>query len=393
MSDNQAQAHSIDQRKRASRFLNQNLEEIFRRWEARVTQELPAVQGLDMPLLRDHLPPYIKAMVYLLENCTVTEARNKAAHIGQLEMSAEETHGRLRATLPGYSVDQVIEEYIILRQVITDALAEKALLDPNALEIIMSVNEHAIAEATTQFSHSLEILRQKAVSMLMHDIRNPLNVISLTAEVVGQRSRDPKLKKDIATIRSNVGKIDGMAMDLLDAVRLGAGQGLEFQFTESDLKQLIIDSTDGAVLAYPERIQVQLPPEPIRGMFDRSGVTRAAENLLSNAIKYGAPDKKIQIELTIEDDRHIVSVHNWGEPIPEKEQTTLFVTYARGPEISKRIRERGWGLGLAYVKAVAEGHGGGVWVDSSQEEGTTFSMWFPRNRGSEEELAGSDDRP
>lgn len=366
-------------RQRAAAYLDEHLEEVFRRWEERVVAEVPAAGGLATPLLRDHLTPHMRTIVTLLNSPTVDMARQQAYRIGDTDISAEETHGRLRATLPGYSVDQLVEEYITLRQTVTDTLEEKSLLNKQVMDILALVNERAMAGAAAQFTHSLEVVKERAVSMLMHDIRNPLNVISLTSEVIRQKLRNPDLEKDVETIRANVAKIDRMVTELLDAVRLGAGEGLELQFVQTDLRQVVVESTDGAKLAYPGRIELDISDAPLNGWFDQSAITRAVENLISNAIKYGAAEKKVLIDLKVDPDYYIISVHNWGEPIAEHQQVTLFVTFARGQKQSKLHHERGWGIGLAYVKAVAEGHGGSVRLESSREQGTTFSILLPRN--------------
>jgi signal transduction histidine kinase len=211
--------------------------------------------------------------------------------------------------------------------------------------------------------------------MLMHDIRNPLNVVSITAELVKARSGDEAGRID--TILANTAKIDTMVTELLDAVRLEADQGLDLKFVLCDVRTSIQASTEGAQLAYPGRIEISLPAEPAVGMIDASGLARAVENLISNTIKYGDSKEQVRVELRCTPDWFIIAVHNWGQPI-EKDQATIFVTFARSEDPEKNYLEKGWGLGLAYVKAVAEGHGGEVRVESSKKNGTTFSILIPR---------------
>lgn len=371
------QKHSSELRKKAADLIKENREEIFRRWEEQVRSDIPAAKDQDKLLLRNHLAPYLVAITDLLRNSTTESARSHN-QVESMDTTPNITHGRLRATLPGYSVEQVIQEYIVLRQVITDLITQHNLLDEEVLEIISAVNENALTHAVTQFANSLQILRQKAVSMLMHDMKTPLNTVAITAELVKAQYREQEGK--MKTIVDNVKRVDHMVDELLDAVRLEAGQGLELQFTETDLRKILKNATDGAALAYPDRVELILPDESADGMFDQSGIARAVENLVSNGLKYGDPNEKVRVELGQNADGYTVSVHNWGEPIDDEDQAEIFVAFARSHDPERNRRQQGWGLGLAYVKAVAEGHGGDARVVSTKGHGTSFSIHFPRRQ-------------
>lgn len=366
---------SSGKRREAADLIANNREEIFRRWEEQVRKDIAAATDQDRMLLRNHLAPYLCSIVELLRNATTESAREHTI-TDELDDAPNKTHGRLRATLSGYSVEQVIEEYVALRQIITDLITQNGLLDEEVLEIICAVNENAMRHASTQFTNSLHILRQKAVSMLMHDVRTPLNIISVTAELVKRQSEAQEDNMDL--VLTNARKIDRMVEQLLDAVRLEAGQGLKLQFTEADLRDTLYNSTEGALLIDPGRVQLSLPDEPAVGKFDLSGIARAVGNLVSNGLKYGDPKEKVTVELTQDARSYTISVHNWGEPIEDHEQASIFVTFARSQDAGKNYSEKGWGLGLAYVEAITEAHGGRVKVESSEHSGTTFSLVLPR---------------
>ena len=70
-----------------------------------------------------------------------------------------------------------------------------------------------------------------------------------------------------------------------------------------------------------------------------------------------------------------MSLHNEGAPIPLEQTESLFQLYHRAEEARKK--SVGWGVGLPFVRRVAEGHGGSVLVSSTAEEGTTFSIDMP----------------
>ena len=98
--------------------------------------------------------------------------------------------------------------------------------------------------------------------------------------------------------------------------------------------------------------------------------------MISNAIKYGAPDTPIRTEIDAQDERVILTVHNEGEPIPPEQVECIFQIFERAVA-AKEANKKGWGIGLPYVRSVAESHGGSVGVDSSANRGTTFTINMP----------------
>ena len=98
--------------------------------------------------------------------------------------------------------------------------------------------------------------------------------------------------------------------------------------------------------------------------------------LASNAAKYGAPSRPITVAVREMHGRAILTVHNHGAHIPAERQETLFRAFQRLTE-AEASGKRGWGLGLAQVRAAAEAHGGSIGVDSLPERGTTFIIDIP----------------
>jgi signal transduction histidine kinase len=97
---------------------------------------------------------------------------------------------------------------------------------------------------------------------------------------------------------------------------------------------------------------------------------------MGNALKYGAPDSPIRVKIDQVDDRVMLSVHNEGEPIPFEQMESIFQVFRRA-NAAKEGDIEGWGIGLPYVRSVAESHGGSVEVDSAVGRGTTFIIDIP----------------
>jgi signal transduction histidine kinase len=73
-----------------------------------------------------------------------------------------------------------------------------------------------------------------------------------------------------------------------------------------------------------------------------------------------------------------LQVHNDGKPISIQQQKRIFELYYRTPN-AWSSQEEGWGLGLAICKEIVKRHQGRIWVESSNERGTTFFVWLPLN--------------
>jgi signal transduction histidine kinase len=166
-----------------------------------------------------------------------------------------------------------------------------------------------------------------------------------------------------------------MVQDLLDAMRVQTGARLELDIVPADLVDVVSDALDHLRVEYGERFVFDAP-SPVRGHFGPDALRRALVNLVTNAIKYGAPSLPITVTLRAEHGRAFLAVHNQGSHIPVEMHESLFHAFQRA-KTSETSRQRGWGLGLAQARAVAEAHGGSIAVESLPDTGTTFTIDIP----------------
>jgi signal transduction histidine kinase len=116
---------------------------------------------------------------------------------------------------------------------------------------------------------------------------------------------------------------------------------------------------------------------------DMTALGQVFANLIGNSLKYRSPERPLKIEVggQIEDR----AVHYWvrdnGLGIPEASKARLFQVFQRfHPQ-----RAQGEGMGLAIVHRIVERHGGKIWAESREGEGTTFHISLPRNAGADNE--------
>ena len=114
------------------------------------------------------------------------------------------------------------------------------------------------------------------------------------------------------------------------------------------------------------------------GIWDAERLAQVVSNLLGNALEHGPVDHPIFIRCIDQPQRQLLEVSNAGPPIADDLMATLFDPFRQaGP--SKAGRQSGLGLGLFIVSELARAHGGAVTVRSTQEDGTTFTVFLPHD--------------
>jgi signal transduction histidine kinase len=109
---------------------------------------------------------------------------------------------------------------------------------------------------------------------------------------------------------------------------------------------------------------------------DEQRLAQVIDNLLSNALKFTPPGGSVAVTVETKPDTVLVEVADTGFGISDEEQQRLFTRFFRTDTAMKRAIQ-GTGLGLSIVKAIVEGHGGTISVQSAEGEGATFRVALP----------------
>jgi signal transduction histidine kinase len=343
-------------------------DEVLREWTKRVRQSVKEAEQLPHPILINTFPS-------LYDNIAEAITPGYPRTTGDQSNTLAAEHGGERARLTNYNVRSVISEYQILRWTILDILkANGVRLTDDEVYLINASIDGSIREAVNAFALAQAALHERFVAALTHDLRNPLSNAQLAAQLIEQSSDSDRIKELAGQIVASLERMDGMIQNLLDSVRFQAGERLQLRLEEFDMQELGKEVCGQFTFVHGPRFQ--LIARSANVWWDREAIKRAMENLIGNALKYGAPDTPVRIKIEPVDGRVMVSVHNEGEPIPPEQTESLFQVFRRAGA-AKEGNKEGWGIGLPYVRSVAESHGGSVTVDSEARRGTTFIIDMP----------------
>ncbi len=342
--------------------------EVLLEWGKRVRQTVKEAESLPEPILIDTVPS-------LYDNLAEAITPGYPRATGNEGNTVAAEHGGERARLTNYNAKSVILEYQILRWTIFDVLKLNDVeLNDDEYRVINASIDGSIREAVNSFALAQTALRERFIAALTHDLRNPLSNAHVAAQLIERSSDFAKIKELAGRIIDNLNRMDGMIQDLLDSAKFQTGERLRLRLEEFDIQEVVKEVHDQFTLTHGPRLQVL--GTTIRGWWDREAIKRAIENIIGNAVKYGAPDTPIRIKADLQNARMILTVHNDGEPIPASQFESIFQVFRRA-DAAKEGNKAGWGIGLPYVRSVAESHGGSVAVDSAVHRGTTFLIDIP----------------
>jgi signal transduction histidine kinase len=220
--------------------------------------------------------------------------------------------------------------------------------------------------------------REDVLGVVAHDLRNPLNLVGTTVEVVAEEDLDPVRRRQLVDIaRRAVAQMDRLIGDLLDSVRLQAGHlSLEVQpVTVHDILHRTEEMFRPGADSRHIRLETVSPPGDGVIQADGDRLLQALGNLVGNALKFTPPGGTVIVRAQLPDDRREVrfEVADDGPGIPPDNLDRLFDRFWQ----ARSADRRGVGLGLAIAKGIVEAHGGHIEVQSRLGAGSTFAIRLP----------------
>ena len=217
--------------------------------------------------------------------------------------------------------------------------------------------------------------RERMMGVLGHDLRNPLNAITLSNDLLLRRAeRSAEERKQLEHIRRAADRMKEMIDTLLDFTRLRVG-AFPLSVRPADLGEIayaVVDELGAGKSDKPIELRVR---GALQGEWDPARVTQAITNLLSNALAYGEPGTTVTVDVDGDDRDATVAVNNRGDPIPPAVVAVIFEPFRR--DVPQDRSPHGLGLGLYIVQQIVLAHGGDIQVESNAQDGTTFTMRLP----------------
>jgi two-component system phosphate regulon sensor histidine kinase PhoR len=229
---------------------------------------------------------------------------------------------------------------------------------------------------------TLEREKDNLTSMFAHDMKSSLTIIGgFVLRLLKKASQidEEKQKEYLGIIKNESGKLESLINDFLEFSRLQTGR-LKLNFSAISLdKELMELSEFYQVKASQSGLKLELKNDEVLSVIeaDISQLRRVFTNLLDNAMKFSKKKGTITITTHETPEEVLVKVEDEGVGIEPNELPYIFDSFHRGKDAEKK---EGFGLGLAAVKAIAEGHGGRVIVKSKPGKGSVFTVFLPKVR-------------
>lgn len=244
----------------------------------------------------------------------------------------------------------------------------------------------------TRFREAEE-LKSTFISVISHELKTPVALIKGYAGTLRREDADwdrDTLREGLAIIEEESDKLATLIDNLLDASRIQAG-ALRLEMNDVALPKLAAKVVDrlrttapSETAVAPHRFRLDFPADfpVIEG--DEARLEAVLTNLISNAIKYSPQGGEIRVGGMFDDREVIVYVADQGVGIAQEDRDLLFQPFSRIDSGLTR-RTPGVGLGLYLCRAIVEGHGGRIWVESAPGQGASFYFALPRRGTSLEE--------
>ncbi len=261
-----------------------------------------------------------------------------------------------------------------------------ALLDfsgqPVEFITAIDITDYKSAESEVRLAldqaKKLSELRERFVSMLCHQFRTPLNIVSFSSDLLKRHLHqwnEEKTRSYLDLIQNAVYEISQLLDEVLLFGKAEAAK-LECNPRPVDLQQFCRDIIAQMHLASDKQTSIDFitPGDCSTAYLDPKLLHHILTNLLSNAIKYSPDGGTVTFNLHCEDEEVIFQVTDAGIGIPVVDREQIFEAFYRGSNVDSIP---GTGLGLSVVKTLVDIHGGRIAVESDVGAGTKFTVVLP----------------
>ncbi|HVT45141.1 MAG TPA: ATP-binding protein [Thermoanaerobaculia bacterium] len=256
---------------------------------------------------------------------------------------------------------------------LAEVLAERAAL---AIENARLYTEQVEARQKVE---DLSRLKDEFLSIASHELRTPVTSIKGYTQLAKTMIHENDLSTSeeyLAVALEQIDRMSRLILELLDVSRIETGR-LEIRRERIYWAHFIRDVVNHHHTASRDRrFHLDVPGSGKLVEGDRDRLEQVLGNLLDNAVKYSPDGSEVFVRVADEGERVVTSISDRGIGIPTDELGQVFERFHRGRQVSS-TNYGGLGLGLYISKQIIERHGGSIWVESREGQGTTFHFSLP----------------
>jgi signal transduction histidine kinase len=221
-----------------------------------------------------------------------------------------------------------------------------------------------------------ERMKRDFIAALAHELKTPVAIVKGYAQHLEQANGMPaELVPMLGAVDRATNRMERLVDALLDISSVTLGQ-LAMTREPVDLVALAHSSVQRiAGTTSTHHFGVHAPAHvPIQA--DRARIQQAIEGLLENAVKFSPSDGNIDVDIRTDAHNAVLSVRDYGIGIPQSVQRRIFEMFFKAS-----VSPTGFGIGLFIAREIARRHGGDMWFDSAEGQGSTFYMRLPLPEG------------
>jgi two-component system sensor histidine kinase/response regulator len=221
----------------------------------------------------------------------------------------------------------------------------------------------------------LHLQKERLMAFVVHDLKNPLNTMDLSAQslirdaTLGDGARDSARK-----IRGAARELNRMILNLLDVSKADEGK-LRAVRVDVDLRALL-DAVKSDVAGAARNVTLQIALEVDHVVADDDLLRRTLANLIENAVRHSPPGGVVRVTGVHVSDATELRVEDAGAGVPAPMREQIFDPFVQLEPEGLPPSRGGRGLGLAFCRLAVEAHGGRIWIEDAKP-GAVFALRIP----------------